>query len=458
MHDFGPQPPQAGRARACRAIGGGRRLALAFLMLIWQPARAIAAGPVSGSASANPPNTRPFAAIQRSTQLSWSLSARKIGLGIILGESQGKREIRLGICQLVEQTSKEPLDCSHFQLCLEAGGTCGRSLSLAGNANPVYIKIDDDFHPVGNYRGPVQLMAQDTADIGTIAIDLYGTTGGRAALGVVAIALGVALAWAISVFVRARIDRDQALLPATQLRTSLDKLLDVLGQVQPQWSGNVAATAAAVHKLQDSLTEESLDLQGLLPPQVPSPYPTTYSGTAYTQYLLAATEHANMLGVIVNQGMAQAWGMYRIGMTPVQKQAIATALDGLDALDATISPPSQAQAQPRVDAILTTLKQALGFAPAALAPAGAPPAPQPPTTKALRFQIAWLTWIVWGALFVITVVTGYAALIQSKAGFGLARDYLVCFLWGLGLPVGGLQLSALVPSSVSTALHLPILK
>jgi hypothetical protein len=496
MHDhmrhLDPEEPKAGRGFAY-----GKILALALLLpLLSPPSRCVAAGISPTNPTASGSITTPAGApITNQTggpttsqgsgnpkSVTWSLSARRIGLGIIQGPAQTQQEKAraadaqpertqpgtattrkattpttcLLLCQLVEQSTKEPLDCSHFQLC-GSNGRCGESVDLGGVSNPIYIEMKDDFHPVGNYRGTVQVTGS-AKEAQPFMLDIYGTTPWRKSLGVVAIMLGVALAWAISVFARSRIDRDQALLPAVVLRASLDKLLAVLEQVPQRWSGNVTATVASIRNLQDGLTEDSLDRQGLLPLAVPGPYPTTYSSLAYNQYLQAATEHANMLGVIVNKGMAQAWGMYKTGMTPAQMQAIAVALDALDALDAQISPPSQTQAQQQVDAILAKLRQALGMPAIAAAAVPTPPAAKAPTYQTLKFQIVKLTWAIWVALFVITVVTGYAALIQANAGFGMARDYLVCFLWGLGLPVGGLQLSALVPSSVSTALHVPIFK
>ncbi|HVT58615.1 MAG TPA: hypothetical protein VHR45_09455 [Thermoanaerobaculia bacterium] len=398
----------------------------------------------------------PFTWSPKPTLATWSLSTRRIGLGIVQGPAN---DVKIRFCQLVEQSTKELLDCRRFHLCREVGGKCGGELRLGYGPNSIFLKMDDDFHPVGNFRGSVQVTALEKPDGESLALDIYGTTRWRAVYGVVVVAFGVGLAWAISVFARARIDRDQALIPAVLLSATLDKLLATLRQVPPQWSANVASTADAVHKLQDGLTEQYLDGQGWLPPRVPSPYPSIYSNTNYNQYLQKVTEHANMLGVIINNGMAKAWGLYKPGMSAAQGQTIANELKALDGLDARITPPSQAQAQQEVEKVMAQLAAALAGPPNALAkPSSGQPAMQPPTYRTLSFQVARLTWMIWLVLFLITVVTGYAALIQSKAGFGLARDYLVCFLWGLGLPVASLQLSALVPSSVSTALHLSILK
>ena len=70
-----------------------------------------------------------------------------------------------------------------------------------------------------------------------------------------------------------------------------------------------------------------------------------------------------------------------------------------------------------------------------------------PTPGQLRMEIAKIALLAWSFLAVVTVLLGSYVLVLSNNGFGSLGDYLLCFLWGVGIPVGA-QMS---PATSTTA-------
>ena len=58
----------------------------------------------------------------------------------------------------------------------------------------------------------------------------------------------------------------------------------------------------------------------------------------------------------------------------------------------------------------------------------------------------------------VTLITGVMAMVLSKAGFGTPSDYLLCLLWGFGLPVAGTQLNQLTATGIGPKLGITLPK
>ena len=81
-----------------------------------------------------------------------------------------------------------------------------------------------------------------------------------------------------------------------------------------------------------------------------------------------------------------------------------------------------------------------------------------PTRAQLLIRVAHIVGAVWFLWAVLTLITGFAALILTNPAFGVPADYVKCFLWGIGVQMAGQQLQQLGPGSISTALGVSIPK
>ncbi len=180
-----------------------------------------------------------------------------------------------------------------------------------------------------------------------------------------------------------------------------------------------------------------------------------------------AAQWAAALSCIVETGLVplDAMPTERVSDLPKREsvmQTIATTWIAIDSLALPIvaAPPPA----PTIDSLGTQISAQVIIAQTALttalSSAGGAGAPVSRSVEShrLRFQIAALSiasWIV-SALLVTTV--GSYLLIFSHLDFGRVNDFWLCFLWGLGLPIVGGQLSQATPASLASGLGVSVMK
>jgi hypothetical protein len=316
----------------------------------------------------------------------------------------------------------------------------------------LWIKIAPSVVPNGVFSGNLTLDTDPATDSKTIALTIQHTSSTAKLKGVALLVGGVVVAWFVTVFARSRINRDQALLPVVLLRQKLRGLRSRLDAIPSTFEGDLTLTPSRISAVDEELTTKSLDAHQLLPPRIPgwTQAPATQA-TTYQTFMQLASQTIEDLDVLVT-GLENA-ASFLPGTPNDHLRQLHTLIANIDALSGTL-PQVVDSLRAQVKALITSYggpvaPRALEFAVQHLSPAQSS---SELTPMRINFQIETITllyWTVWGAL---SVIVGFAVLVQPVPGFGAFGDYVRCGLWGFGLPVAGQGLQQLTLSSVNTQL------
>jgi hypothetical protein len=353
---------------------------------------------------------------------------------------------------LVEQSTKDAITLDSLRLC-NSGKKCDGTEPITLQANvPTALQLctTETFH--GTYHGAIVLAAREKPD-GDIILQNAQFSSSLAKLGgLVLILIGVAFAFVVKVWARAKLERDQALVPVTRMRTQLNKLAATLSQLEPEiYREAPTQLNEAIQILLGELSDNVLDSEKFLPPRVPNPFGFTVNAEGFKAYLEARNPKIKQLSVLVNEGVVPA--VKEDNGTPAATQAAVTAaIKNIDALVKTTPDADQALAE--VQRILDELRRTLF--PNVLNPQAAfVPAPASTSFEALQLEIQSISKAVWVLYGILTAVSGFAFLILNNPGYGVPLDYIFAFFWGFGLPM---TVQALTPSSAASALNISIAK
>jgi hypothetical protein len=375
-------------------------------------------------------------------------------------------KVRLLQATLLEQSRKQPVD-GGWMLCREELSATNKKcvdtdLTLAAHSSQrLWLYANPDAELVGKYVGNVTIGAAEKPEGDTFSLTVYGTSARRQIMGVIAILLGVACAWICTVYLQNRLNRAQLLLPATALRERVLGLQSALANPPPAVNpADMATTQNLLKTLAASLTEGQLDAQNYLPARVPNPFRSMAPNTdAFKLYINTASAQVALLDLLVKDGFQAVWARIPPAPSDAQRTAISNASQAIDALAGTLPIPA-------TNTVVSTLHNTLATLTTSLAPPGsalaAPQpglaAPQPRSFEQIGAEIRLLSgasWLIFGTL---ATVLGTYVLVLSNLGFGVSTDYLICLLWGFGLPIGGTQLVQATVGSASTALGFSVPK
>ncbi len=381
---------------------------------------------------------------------------------IVVGPKSVATGVQLAACSFVEQARKLPFGCDRLLLCTTPSGACAQNFSLDSGAHALFLRSRGVIDP-GTYVGSITITArEDTKGYTSPAITLYKTASGPRFFGVVAILLGVVLAWTATSFARTRLARDQALLPAAFLSSQLTGLQKVIAGAPSPYHDKVIATESKIEELLNLLKEAYLDGRNFLPPRFPDPTGrTTVDGAGYTAHINKISDAVALLTLIVRTGFVQVWAQWQKGMPSGGEADIGDAVRDIDALSTESPSPTLDSARQRISVRLKDLDAKLHPKKESLrqTDSNTPPTTAPALSfERLSFQLTHIEVSVWLVWLLVTCVSGSAALVFSNLGFGAPLDYVLCFLWGFGLPAAGQQLLQISASSVSQALGVSVLK
>ena len=343
---------------------------------------------------------------------------------------------------LTEKVSKRPISSEGLHLCRTAQACDGSDLSLPPNA-PVQLWLHGA-DQAGAFEGSVTIAAIEKPEGDTIALNVYLTSLWYKLGGVASILIGVVAAWLVTVGVRHRINRDQLLLPVAGLRATLRAIEDVLKSNKTGLGTD--RTVKKLGETKTALSDASLEAAGL-PGRTPSPWsgsPTAVSVEAYKKYVQGQTDWTAALQAIVLDGFEKAWAKWSAGLPNAQAQAVADAVENLDKLAIGAAAPAIDALQSSIQAILRTMAGTTS-APALRSAASAA------SPEELHIEINRLGLVAWGFIALATALAGaYILVFSSNAvGFGNPVDFLVCLLWGFGLPAGSTLMQA-TSATIST--------
>lgn len=349
---------------------------------------------------------------------------------------------------LLEKMRKTQASASGLRLC-RGGATsndCAPFDLQTGPTNVWLVGVEG----VGQFDGSLVLAAREKPEGDTFTMSINSSSIEYRLGGMLVIFVGVVLVWVVSVFGRYKANRDQLLIPASVLREKLSLIEIDLGANKT--NTKTPNVAAAIQTQRQALAETLLEQSGL-----PAKFPLPWNAGSvpadqvekYRQYLQKVSDWVTVLEAIVYDGMDKAWSEWKPNSTAAETQAIAAAIANLDNLAGVGgTAPSIDSVRSQIRTELSTLKAKLASpAPAFLLATLALGPTTSPTPGQLRMEIAKIALLAWSFLAVVTVLLGSYVLVLSNNGFGSLGDYLLCFLWGVGIPVGA-QMS---PATSTTA-------
>lgn len=351
---------------------------------------------------------------------------------------------------LVEQSTKTAITMDKFKLCV-VGTDCEstQTIDLPANAtSQLKLCTTESFH--GNYRGVASLSARQKPDGEVILQNVQFSSLLAKALGFVVIWGGVYIAWLSKVWARARVERDQALIPSIVMRAQLEKLRETIEHLPDQYQKVLVKIPAAIQDLLDQLSVATLDQRQFLPPKFPGPFGFTVDSAGYKSYLEARNPQIQLLALLINNGVMPAVAQDTGSMTVDKQSMVKAAVQQIDDLTTVSADAARVQ----IPIILANLKKGLSGV------TGAAEAALQTITAARELEVLqvevqsigkWI-WLIYGLL---TALTGLAVLILGNPGFGVPIDFIFAFFWGFGLPT---TIQALAPGSAVSALNVSVAK
>jgi len=381
----------------------------------------------------------------------WTLSAPPLEWVVIvnprtsfaINSDSGVSNLRLVHSTLVEQTTKARIDPTQLRLCLADDRSCTRRIDVpAGAVQRLELRTADGSPPrAGSYSGDVYLAADGSTRTESFKLSVLSTSDWARIGGAAAILLGIALGWLLSIFLRNRAVRLQALMQAARLRGEIERLRVRLKAIE-QWYGRpLEFTSGRLTALEGKLTRDELQAQGYIPGALADAFGTQTRAAEFPTFIAGIDAVLAGIGVLVTTMaiIARKWPQ-----DPPEKAK--RAIEELDEAAATVDTATSAAATAK--AVLETLRTEERVA---ALEATAEATPEPSLSEVRMHLTATNSW-AWALWALLTLSAGIATLIVANYGFGVGMDYVKCFFWGLGIQLAGQQVTAGV---VSTSFSMP---
>lgn len=389
----------------------------------------------------------------------WGPFESSTAASIVVTTGEGSATgLRLAQASLRDGLAVSDIALRDLELCETAAGPCRTTYSVDARTNrTLYLRLKSDAEPWtwrhGKYTGTVSFSVNERPELQTINVTLHATSWLMWLLGVVLLTVGTRLGLWTNVWARARLLRLESLKPVRALQGTVTALYRVLAAAPPIPDAQPTQLPKKLKDVNDALTDEALDRDGLLPPKQPRP-----AGTA-PDTATRLREHLEKLGrritgftIVVREGMEKLWADWeRDKNDPTKAARIKTFLQRLDKEGAEVA--DAAAATTLVQSVLAEYHTAAGRQAdlAAIAVGG-------PSFEEVTWEIARIERRLWSLAFVLIVLGGFAVLIYPNAGFGTLLDLVFCLFWGLGLPIGADKLQQLGPGSIASTIGVSIPK
>lgn len=385
---------------------------------------------------------------------SWTLTAPPAEIGLQQGEALGvgvavgpveATNVLVLQSALVETGSHRQLAEGRLTLCADAAETCdGKPITLAKNRpHRLWLKpTSTGWFDVGKFSGTVTIAAAQKPAGESLTTTVYISSEWHRWAGVLALAIGVAVAWLVAVPVRARMQRNELLRPAAVLRERLRALSPRLLPLATM----VPTLAARIRTISAELDPDALERAGYLPAGLPNPWTGSTADTeGYRTFLEAKSVQLACLALLVEAAV----GLYALWLeaAPDRRPAIEEQLARLDTFAADDLTDLQA--------LRARIRQVLEQDTETVRASGR--AERPETYEEITVELRRLNWLVWLVYGLLTAAVGAYALVWTNPGFGVPTDYWECLFWGFGLPAAT-QLMQAMPATVATSLGVSLPK
>lgn len=378
--------------------------------------------------------------------------------------------LRLAQMEFIDQTTMQRLADGKLALCTGPDQCRNQPITLPAPGGTVWLaaELDRDgkrvsFAP-GKYVGTLMLASHGKLETEVANLTIYVSDPAWKILGLLTIAAGVGCAFYFIKFLRERLSRSQLLLAPVRLRQSVDRLRIRLKALQA-----VAPAPEVLEKLDTvdaALSDDALEANGL-PPVIPRPWGDVEGPgpEVYNAYVEGQAAWLRMLGSLIGDGLEVLVSMRssQTDMSETQTRAFSAAWNSIDQAarvtgvqDATRTDATIKEAVAEFDKTLTKPAMPAPGMPGTTASSKAPPTKpagtgQPRSPDLIRMRISADSRLGWWFIGTVTILGGAYLLIIDNFGFGTPRDFLVCLLWGAGLPATTIVASS-TTSSIATSL------
>jgi hypothetical protein len=375
----------------------------------------------------------------------WLLSAEQNRVSLqVLSRGASTSRVTLVNSSLQDSETNERINVDAFMLCINTD--CDGEVSVSGNkTTAVFLQANKASVPYGEFTGNLTFAADGIALSNNIEFTILSSGKDIKLLGVLLIAAGVIISWLITVFAPHQSQRLEQLRPAIVLRDSAAEWHKRVENVDALASIISDETRAALKQIIADLADEALKTRGYVPGRFPPATKSTLQPVETFQiYLKARSDRLNIIARVISTGMESLvsdWDQYKADQKLDEAKA---ALNQLDKLGTKAAMNMVDNLVSAVLAELDGVSNNVGRAMQSGRKAGAQLSSEELTTQLESINVGvWAIWVV------ITIVTGWAALILTNSGFGSMQDLFSCFGWGLGLQALGPQLSQLTTVKIS---------
>jgi hypothetical protein len=365
---------------------------------------------------------------------------------LVVTDTQPATNLRVVQSTLQEGTTGAHLSPSYLTLC--AAGRCSEGVKVGRGASPVEVVIDSSFRHNGEFTGNLLLASDENpAGFAPFELKVLSTTRGTRAAGAALILAGILVGVLVTVVLRHRALRLQALLPAKRLQGLIDRLERELKTAGEPAEESFSLTLARLEGLRVELSVDNLEGLRYVPGRFAAAVPATDRGSEYGDLLKRVMEEIGAVEGVLVRGVRPVMELWT---AHPDHEALRTALNELDRAGA-YSATRQA-AQEAAEKIRADAEAGIGIQrDIRMAAAAAEDAVTLPQVREVQVAFQRTNAAIWLLWALVTWVTGIVALIATNYAFGAGLDYYKCFLWGIGVQVAGNQLQQLTPASVSTA-------
>lgn len=369
---------------------------------------------------------------------------------VVLTDTAPATNLRIVQATLQEGTTHAQLSPRDLKLCVS--GRCRDHVDLErGTATRVELAVDPAFDEKGTFAGTVFLASDESStSLSTFDLIILSTTRRAQIAGAALILLGILVSLLVTVLLRHRALRLQALLPATRLRDEVRRLQKEVADAAALAEARLPQTESRLERLLRDLEEDDLEARGYVPGRFAAAVPPAQDVSAdYREFLEKTAGEVTVVSLVMVRGIrpvAEKWPLHR-------RPEIKRTLEALDAVGGQAENVDRAGGE--VKRIVDPLARELGES----RPEAAADRPvDEPTVQEVRVALQQTNASLWLAWALATWVAGIVALVATNYAFGAGLDYYKCFLWGLGIQAAGNQLQQLTPASVASAFSISLPK
>lgn len=362
---------------------------------------------------------------------------------------------RLAQAALLNNPASWQLGLEDLELCETLTVPCGMISIDARTIRTLYLRLKTEARHHGTYAGIVGFAVNERPELENLNITVHASSALAKVAGGGVLALGIFLAWWVSVWARSRTLRLEALRPVAILHESIMALRGELENAPKVEGVNLGHTKKALGDIDQSLTTTSLDAANRLPSEIPRPFASGSDSAGNLQKHLAEQgARVDGLRVVIQDGMKKVWQKWKVNLSDKERKAIQKGLMDLDERGGDVK--DLATAQKLVLDVLTEYSKAItpqgAQADATLLQSSLP------STQHLIWAIGQLHRLVWATWGSLALASGVVSLILPNMGFGTMFDFIVCFLWGFGLPTAVDRLQQLGPSGIASTMGVSLPK